>query len=975
MKITSATLAAALPLLLSSLPTGIDGAPTATNNNGHAALLRLAGTAKDKRNALLQKLPRRNNILLGSSILGTRSGGIFGTRSNGRIIHPVTRAVEDDEEKCGIAVLHLNDLEAACPKQCHKGLGGSFGDILGDLEDLFGGGENTTTTTPTAEGELATCDEGESERTPTTCGTTSPNTGTECMAALSKINDQAYDEIMMGLQSCLRVENNGAWEDTSVPDDVPEDVLGDYARFADDESGTLLALYLQHVAGQCGYGPTDDGGSVIAFTYGPEFGVGSCEEGIAFMERVDVDCPQACTMEGEDQGGLESLPVCAEGEGDRTPESCGMGGSANDSCSAYFTEVATPEGIAEARVGLSRCVVESDDFGEIFTGIFLGSTPGLLELLLAGIATSCGQSFEGGGDASCSGAIAFLSEIDASCPKKCSSDGGGQEDLPACGLNEADRDASSCGPQAVGADKCEEFISSIDDAKVEDVAAGSLQCGFLGEGEDGTGMGADVDPIEQAKTAVESFLFGIATQCDLTDAIGIEPGACASLTASFGLLITEVEASCPTKCSLDLNANAPCAEEDAFTRDPSTCGPDAPAAEECAAILASFDENKIEELAAAFVECQDDTEDPEGTPSPEAQIALFVLGIAAECGQTDAIQVGDGGCINALEMMVGGGFDLHCPIQCQNYDDEYSTLPACGPNQKERGPDSCGNDMCSTFLGKIDATTLACGILSCANGPFAGITELFLGEEFEDMSDAAVAMGAAASFEYFALETAADCGFDNAMPPPEPGSCGAAIAYTSQFEVNCPRQCAEDPDDNGDLRMCEDDETEHSPESCGTVCEDFLTNVKLEDIHVHRCGLGMCGPGGGEGLAFAEIKEMLTTAAMQCGFPGAFALEDDGTVCPAPPALVCDGVEGGVGGGSDTNEEPSDVQTGGSDKEGDMDSVAVEPTTSPTSAPSSAPSKAPSASPTQDTSSVTRSMCSSIAIFAIALVGLELALS
>lgn len=347
MKIAAATFSAPmLPLFLLSITPGIDGASSVGSSAGvgREALLRLARTVEGKHNALLQKIDSGN---VRPVVKATNSVEDGSTKN--------TRKLSEDE--CLAAVSRLDVLEAACPKKCDKGLGDLFG-----FGDLFGA----------AEGELPPCDDGEAERDPTTCGADS---GTSCADSLREINDSVYDKILAGLRSC------GAESEVAV----------DYVTYGEDDTSMLMALYLQDAAEKCGYGP-----DVISFTYGPPFGQGSCDMGIEFINRIDVDCPRACISEEgiseEDVAG--GFQVCGPGEEERTPESCGINSAAtsNDSCAMYFADVANKKGIDEAIAGLQRCAVESDDFGEIVTGSIFGS-PGWLKLALGIHATACGQPF------------------------------------------------------------------------------------------------------------------------------------------------------------------------------------------------------------------------------------------------------------------------------------------------------------------------------------------------------------------------------------------------------------------------------------------------------------------------------------------------------------------------------------------------------------------------------------------------------
>ena len=111
------------------------------------------------------------------------------------------------------------------------------------------------------------------------------------------------------------------------------------------------------------------------------------------------------------------------------------------------------------------------------------------------------------------------------------------------------------------------------------------------------------------------------------------------------------------------------------------------------------------------------------------------------------------------------------------------------------------------------------------------------------------------------------------------GSCDDTMQVLYGFDTECPRACKSSDEDDSSLRLCEENEPEHSPTSCGVPsCMDYMTEFAQRHRWVTQ-GLEMCTS---PGVTPESLLDHVMHVSTLCGI-------SDKVADIVPPASTCAG--------------------------------------------------------------------------------------
>eukprot|EP00746_Dinoflagellata_sp_MGD_P149556 gnl/MRDRNA2_/MRDRNA2_81561_c0_seq2.p1 gnl/MRDRNA2_/MRDRNA2_81561_c0~~gnl/MRDRNA2_/MRDRNA2_81561_c0_seq2.p1 ORF type:complete len:263 (-),score=37.33 gnl/MRDRNA2_/MRDRNA2_81561_c0_seq2:97-771(-) len=170
---------------------------------------------------------------------------------------------------CMEALMFMGSIDSNCPRQCSN-----------DDDD---------------DNNLPKCNPGQPERASSTCGTD------KCGDLLASIDDAKLESAIEGFKSC-----------------ATEPGMESYAAYA-DMGVDYIKMYLLSLGKDCGH----DSKLVLA----PP-AANTCWGAMTILQGFDNECPRQCKT---DEGDEKSLPMCEEGQSERSKSSCGT-----DICSAFI---------------------------------------------------------------------------------------------------------------------------------------------------------------------------------------------------------------------------------------------------------------------------------------------------------------------------------------------------------------------------------------------------------------------------------------------------------------------------------------------------------------------------------------------------------------------------------------------------------------------------------------------------------------
>jgi len=555
---------------------------------------------------------------------------------------------------CAASKEWMEGLDRYCPKQCLK------------ADDR------------TPEASLPVCSDGQRERDGGSCGTDA------CGTFLADTTDEWIEQLSVGYAECAASGHPG--------DEIVGGLLGGPA------GPSLIGMLLHSLAADCGKSES------LNLAVQPPHPAASCRNSVDFMAALDVACPKHCTND-EGERTRTGLPPCADGESDRTAQSCGQ-----DSCASFMAAVSDDK-VAELESGFQQCIFDGEGFEFIYAAIF--GAPGTTAFVLQLTAMSCGPSITlGTSKSGCMQSMGFFSQVDEVCPKRCSDedDEGERNGLPKCTGGQNERSHDSC-----HTDACGEFLGTIDDAKINTIMSGFQSCTgpyavytehFAGDG------GSDT---------ITMAVLGTASECGHLDRLELDSGRCYSSIEQ----LKQIETKCPRTCRQpdddDDTSNLPICESGQPDRSPSSCG-----TLDCQDFIAGFSSTATR---CGFESCRGSLfeqhmlavlEGLEGDPS------RVVMEVALACGlfeQLDHAEWSPASRECGAAQMFGGELESACPKECCaasecSDEDRYSGVAVCSDGANERTASSCGIDSCRAFLSKVTAGTLnsvACGYGACGH--------------------------------------------------------------------------------------------------------------------------------------------------------------------------------------------------------------------------------------------------------------------
>jgi len=567
------------------------------------------------------------------------------------------------------------------------------------------------------------------------------------------------------------------------------------------------------------------------------------------MAALDVACPKHCTND-EGERTRTGLPPCADGESDRTAQSCGQ-----DSCASFMAAVSDDK-VAELESGFQQCIFDGEGFEFIYAAIF--GAPGTTAFVLQLTAMSCGPSITlGTSKSGCMQSMGFFSQVDEVCPKRCSDedDEGARNGLPKCTGGQNERSHDSC-----HTDACGEFLGTIDDAKINTIVSGFQSCTgpYAAFTEHFGGDGGS----EMIKMAV----LGTASECGHLDQVSLEGSGCVHSMYFF----SQVDEVCPKRCSNEDDEGErnglPKCTGGQSERSHDSCHTDA-----CGEFLGTIDDAKINTIMSGFQSCTGPyavyTEHFGGDGGSDT-ITMAVLGTASECGHLDRLELDSGRCYSSIEQLKQ--IETKCPRTCRqpDDDDDTSNLPICESGQPDRSPSSCGTLDCQDFIAGFSSTATRCGFESCRGSLF-------------EQHMLAVLEGLEGDPSRVVMEVALACGLfeqlDHAEWSPASRECGAAQMFGGELESACPKECCaasecSDEDRYSGVAVCSDGANERTASSCGIdSCRAFLSKVTAGTLNSVACGYGACG----HPMDARTGYDLLVGVAAQCELADAFAITED----------------------------------------------------------------------------------------------------
>lgn len=176
-----------------------------------------------------------------------------------------------------------------------------------------------------------------------------------------------------------------------------------------------------------------------------------------------------------------------------------------------------------------------------------------------------------------------------------------------------------------------------------------------------------------------------------------------------------------------------------------------------------------------------------------------------------------------------GALESDCGKQCKEENAEDG-LPKCEKGQKERGPASCKNEKCRSFLSSVDDKTLEAMIKG-----FEGCTGHLQG----------YAVYASMGVDYLKVvmkQASLECDQADALQAtmsPADTCSGAVWLALLGPDTACPRAC--DKEESEDLPTCRPGQSEYDQASCGaSSCGNFIEEIDDDALGNLAQGLAAC---------------------------------------------------------------------------------------------------------------------------------------
>lgn len=537
---------------------------------------------------------------------------------------------------CDDAKAWSDAMDAACPKQC---------DTDGDES-----------------ANLAKCDDGQEERTPSSCGTQT------CAGYLSTIDVAKLESVRDGYAQC----------DEEGEDGFVKGLLGGGG------GAKMLQVITEDIARSCG--------KLSAVDLPPRPAGASCVDSMSFSKLLDTQCPKQCEKKDDRRRDENAeLPTCVGGQPERSREKCGT-----DSCSALFAGVSANR-VAQLEAGFQQCLVEGESLGEraleaFFSSLIFGANPGFLGMMLTGVASDCGQTFEVGGN-SCMSAYSRIGQMDQKCPKKCSKEEKEKDrnGLPLC-ADDRERDFESCGDT-----ECGDFLATFDQARIDSMITAFGSC---------TGPYAQIGE-QFTEDTVKFAVNTLATQCGHRNRLNIRMSGC----LGFVDQISQFDSKCPKQCrneDEDEDIGLPICTEGQPQHTRSTCGSKA-----CSDHLTKIMSKESQCWAKSC-------DGPYAVYGQHALQDSHAASIAYSCGIWEDVDVewspATRSCIEAQSW--GAKLESACPQTCCGDDDDDCQLRKCDDDESEYSISGCGIASCSSYLSEVtadDIGALVCGFGACSS--------------------------------------------------------------------------------------------------------------------------------------------------------------------------------------------------------------------------------------------------------------------